>query len=122
MRKRVLVVACSPVVRLQVRFTLEKHGGCEVVEASSADEALRRLQGVVLIVSEARSSKIDGLELLAAVKASSPGLPVILLGVDGNGPLVDAARAGGALAWVVKPIDPTRLADAVTRLSPAVSG
>lgn len=117
MRKRVLVVACSPVIRLQVRFTLEKHGACEVVEASSADEALGRLQGVALVVSEARSSKIEGLALLAAIKASSPGLPVILLGADGNGPLVDAARAGGASAWVVKPIDPERLAAAVARLS-----
>ncbi len=70
-----------------------------------------------LMISEARSAKLDGIELLAAVKASSPDLPVVLLGNDVDRPLIDAARAGGASAWVVTPIDPARLAAAVTQLS-----
>lgn len=117
MRKKVLVVACSPVIRLQVRFTLEKHADCEVIEASSAAEALQRLQDVALVISEARSAAIDGFKLLAALRASVPGLPVILLATDGQRPLIDIARQSGASAWVVRPINPTTLAAAVTRLS-----
>lgn len=117
MRGKVLVVACSSVVRFQVRFVLEKRAGYAVVEAETVAQVVHLLPGVTLVISEARSARIDGLEVLAAVRAATPALPVILLATEGQRALMDAARRGGASAWAVKPIDPVSLTRAVVRLA-----
>lgn len=104
-------------MRMQIRFALERHAACEVIESATGAEALEQLESVTLIVSEISSANVDGLELLATVKASLPDLPVILLAAYEERDLLAEARQKGAAAWVVKPIDPLKLAAALAQLS-----
>ena len=60
-----------------------RDAGHRVIEAASADEALAILQSgmdVDLIFSDVRTpGSINGLELLAEVRKTTPGLPVIIV-------------------------------------------
>ena len=78
---RILVVEDEVLIRMLVADEL-RDADYDVVEASSADEALEllgTLAPVDLIISDVRMpGSIDGLGLLAAVKAKCPRLPFIV--------------------------------------------
>lgn len=78
---RILLVEDEALIRILVAEEL-RDADYEVVEASSADEALELLgssHSVDLVISDVRMpGTIDGLGLLEAVKAQSPDLPFIV--------------------------------------------
>ena len=78
---RILVVEDELLIRMLVADEL-RDADYDVVEAGSADEALEllgTLAPVDLIISDVRMpGSIDGLGLLAAVKAKCPRLPFIV--------------------------------------------
>lgn len=68
-----------------------------------------------LILLDIKMPKVDGLEVLEAVK-NDPRLqhvPVVMLTSSGQGPDVDECYRLGANAYVVKPVDFMQFADAV---------
>jgi DNA-binding response OmpR family regulator len=58
----------------------------------------------------------DGLELCREVKATRPGVPVVVLTATARDWAGAAARAAGADAFVPKPFDPDDLCAVVARL------
>ena len=78
--KCILVVEDEPLIRLVISDELREHG-FEVVEACNADEAMVILASTTpdLILTDVQMpGSIDGADLLALVKASTPGVPVII--------------------------------------------
>lgn len=68
-----------------------------------------------VIVSDIRMPRMDGLQLLAAVRARDAELPVILVTGHGDVPMAVAALKDGAFDFLTKPFAGAHLALTVTR-------
>ena len=115
----VLVVDDDPVILrlLQVNFDLE---GIDVVTAVDGEEGLKMAQSDPpdLVISDIMMPKVNGLELLAALR-SSPGtaaMPVILLSAKAQVADVQRGLELGADDYVTKPFDPLELIERVYKV------
>ncbi len=117
---RVLVVDDDPVILklLRVNFEIE---GFEVIAATDGREGLERarLDEPDVVVSDVMMPGLDGLGLLAALRADAATrhLPVILLTAKAQGADVERGRALGADDYVTKPFDPLELIDRVNAVA-----
>jgi DNA-binding response OmpR family regulator len=115
----VLVVDDDPVILrlLQVNFDLE---GIEVVTAVDGEEGLKLAQTNPpdLVISDIMMPKVNGLELLAALRSSpdTASLPVILLSAKAQVADVQRGLELGADDYVTKPFDPLELIDRVYKV------
>jgi two-component system C4-dicarboxylate transport response regulator DctD len=91
--------------------------GFEVVSFPSADRALRLIEpgfrGVV--VSDVKLPGMDGLALLAQVKAEAPHVPVILITGHGDVSMAVQAMRAGAYDFIEKPFPAELLTDVVRK-------
>jgi DNA-binding NtrC family response regulator len=109
---RILVVDDEKNIRRTLRMVLEGPG-YEVVEAGSAEEALRRVdeEEIDLIVLDVRLPEMSGIEALDRIR-KRPGLdgtPVIM--ISGHASLADAVHSVqlGATDFLEKPLDRDRV-------------
>jgi EAL domain-containing protein (putative c-di-GMP-specific phosphodiesterase class I)/CheY-like chemotaxis protein len=113
---RVLLVDDEEALRRATARVLGNEG-FEVVQAGDGREALELLERgeFDVVVSDVMMPKMTGLELLRAIRQRDLELPVILLtGL----PTLDAAHEAkrhGALNYLTKPVDNSRLVLAVSR-------
>jgi DNA-binding response OmpR family regulator len=115
----VLVVDDDPVILrlLQVNFELE---GIGVVTAPDGEEGLKLAQSDPpdLVISDIMMPKVNGLELLAALRSSpeTAALPVILLSAKAQVADVQRGLELGADDYITKPFDPLELIDRVYKV------
>jgi CheY-like chemotaxis protein len=109
----VLVVDDSEVDRRLIGGLLEKDPEFTVTFAGDGLEALERLERVApdLVVTDLQMPGMDGLELVAAVRAEYPQVPVILITAHGSEEIASAALEWGAASYVPKPQLAQRLVD-----------
>ena len=115
----ILVVDDEADIRTLLSDTLTRDG-YRVVSASCGSEALELLDqtDVGLVVADVRMPQMSGIELLGAIKAKIPQLPVIILtGYASVQNAVEAMRAGAA-DYVMKPFTAEALRSAVLRAMP----
>jgi DNA-binding NarL/FixJ family response regulator len=113
---KILIVDDHALVRRGLSYVVkEGFPDAEVVEAESAASALELLQGPAfdLALVDVRMPDLDGLELLRAVKADKPELPVIMLSTYDNAPYVKRALADGAAGYLLKDATPEDLSQAI---------
>ncbi len=108
----VLVVDDSAVDRRLVGGFLQKKAVCTVEYAANGVEALARMKDTPpdLIVTDLTMPEMDGLELVTAVRAHYPDVPVILITAHGSETLAIEALEQGAASYVPK----SQLADRLT--------
>ncbi|RJQ84290.1 MAG: hybrid sensor histidine kinase/response regulator, partial [Desulfobacteraceae bacterium] len=109
----VLVAEDNANDRKILRLSLEKHGN-RVIEAVDGEEALALAMENVpdLIVSDALMPRLDGFELLRAVKKNKrlAAVPFVFYSAVYTGKKEeDLALSLGADAFLIKPIEPERL-------------
>ena len=115
----VLVVDDDPVILrlLQVNFDLE---GIDVSTAVDGEEGLKMAQSdrPDLVISDIMMPKVNGLELLAALRSSpdTASLPVILLSAKAQVADVQRGLELGADDYITKPFDPLELIDRVYKV------
>ena len=115
----VLVVDDDPVILrlLQVNFELE---GIDVELAVDGEEGLNLIEADPpdLVISDIMMPKVNGLELLAALRSSpdTAALPVILLSAKAQVADVQRGLELGADDYVTKPFDPLELIDRVYKV------
>ena len=101
---RILVVDDEPSI-VSVLSTLLGKKGHEVVPSTGADEALEliRKERFDLMLTDIKMKPVNGLELLAEMRAVSPVTSVVL--ITGYGSIKTAVEAmrGGAFDYVTKP-------------------
>jgi two-component system, chemotaxis family, chemotaxis protein CheY len=119
---KILAVDDSPTVREMLVSTLVR-AGHKVLDADDGMRALALLarEEVDLIISDLNMAKMSGFELLQEVRESATHMatPFIILTTETDGELKQAARQGGATAWMVKPFDPATLIKLIKQLGPA---
>jgi len=109
----VLIVDDDPRLREVIRVNLE-YDGMIVREATNAEEGLRALEGDVpdLVMMDVMMPGLDGWQMLQRVRERHglDSLPVIMFSGKADGG-AEKARAGGAQAFVGKPLDPLQLVE-----------
>lgn len=100
----VLLVDDDPGVRFALTEVLADRG-YRVITAGSGAQALNLLDGVDVVVTDLSMPGMDGLELVAQIRARTPRLPVILLTAHGSENMVRIASSRGACGCLSKPFD-----------------
>jgi two-component system, chemotaxis family, chemotaxis protein CheY len=109
MESNVLVVDDSAAIRKILQRVLRQTGMAinTIHEAGDGEEALTllRAQRVNLVLTDINMPKMDGLQLLAAIKAEPElrGLPVVMITTEGGEAKVSEAVRLGAVGYVRKP-------------------
>jgi two-component system response regulator YesN len=97
---------------------------CEIAGASTSARAAAdfiRSNPLDLLITDIRMPDMDGLELIRTVKAARPGLRVIIVSAHSQ---FEYAREGlklGADNYLLKPLDPEELKDAVRSAADKIS-
>ena len=106
-KKVILIVEDDPTVGESLRLLLKKKGH-EILLASNGKEALQlfRHKIVDLVITDVVMPKMDGIELLEAVKGLRPETEVIVISAQGTIEKAVQAMKLGASDFIEKPINP----------------
>jgi len=119
MSKTILIVDDSASVRSVVGIAL-KGAGYAVIEACDGVDALSKLTGqkIHLIVSDVNMPNMDGITFVKEVKKlpNYKFTPVCMLTTEAEKSKMMEGKAAGAKAWIVKPFQPPKLLDVVSKL------
>lgn len=122
-RARILVCDDEEVVREVVAAALDA-GGYEAVCASGGVAALEAFEadadGFALAIVDRRMPDLDGLEVIARLRAARPRLPILLASGGHDAPAELQQLPGPPVALLPKPFRPSGLLSLVaTQLAPA---
>src|SRR4051812_188885 len=114
MKAKVLLVDDSGLARRSVRQMLET-AGYEVVEAEDGLVALERyfLEKPNLVLLDLVMNGMMGLDVLQKLQEMDPAVRAIVVSADIQDSSRELAAAGGAYSFLNKPVDRSRLLDAV---------
>jgi two-component system, chemotaxis family, chemotaxis protein CheY len=122
MDSEVLVVDDSAAIRKILQRVLRQTGMAinTIHEAGDGQEALELLRSrrVDLVLTDINMPRMDGLELLAAIKGSSDwaSVPVVMITTEGGETKVAEAVRLGAAGYVRKPFTADQIKDKLTGL------
>ncbi len=114
--KTVLVIDDDESLRRVMEYHLREEG-YRVVSAVDGRTGLARFQDepVDLVLTDIRMPKMDGMELLARLKAMQPELPVVILTAHGTIDSAVEAMKIGAFDYLTKPFSRDQLKGAVRK-------
>jgi DNA-binding NtrC family response regulator len=114
--KTVLLIDDDDSLRRVAEYMLSEDG-YEVLTAAGGVEGLDRFQHhpVDLVLTDVRMPDMDGVDLLARLKAVQPDLPVILITAHGSIASAVEAMKLGAFDYLTKPFDRERLRGTVRK-------
>jgi DNA-binding NtrC family response regulator len=103
---RILVVDDEPAQRELVGGFLRKHG-FDVVEAGSGREAVARFkeESFDLVLTDQRMPDLSGLDVLEAVRSTSPEAAVVIMTAYGTIETAVSAVKAGAADYLTKPLN-----------------
>jgi two-component system chemotaxis response regulator CheY len=106
MNERVLIVDDSSLARRRARSILEA-GGYEVIEADDGMAALERyfVEKPDVVMLDLVMKGMYGLEVLAQLRQMDPDARVIVVSADVQTSSHEMAEQGGAVGFLVKPLD-----------------
>jgi two-component system response regulator AtoC len=107
---RVLVVDDEENIRLVLKTLLKRHGyDVEVADSGEAALGLVDAFGPDVILTDVRMPKMNGLDLLATLKAKQNSATVIVMSAYGSVDLALDAMKAGAYDYVSKPFKPDEI-------------
>jgi two-component system nitrogen regulation response regulator NtrX len=96
-----------------------KDEGFEVQLAANADECLAKLNAVepdlIILDIWLKDSRMDGIDILKAVRRDNPDVPVVIISGHGNIEIAVAAIKQGAYDFIEKPFNTDQLMVVVSR-------
>lgn len=115
---RVLVVDDEDLCRWAAKQLVARCGH-EVEEAASGEVALGKVEhwNPDAVLLDIGLPGMDGIELLASIRRQRPIIPTILMTAHATLETAIAAVRGGALDYLVKPLDPRELESALARVN-----
>ncbi|ACH37765.1 MULTISPECIES: response regulator [Citrifermentans] len=117
--KRILIAEDSNTMRSMLVSTIDELEKYSIVEAASGFEALRLLprEQVDLIITDINMPDINGLELISYVR-NNPNyqlIPLFIVSTESGEKDLEKGLALGANEYIVKPFDPVRLQELVSK-------
>lgn len=115
--KRIMIVDDSPSMRGMMRSILEDAGYLVVGEAVNGREAVATLPALSpdLVTMDIEMPEINGVQALAAIKVSNPHVKVIMVSSLSDRERVLDCLGKGATNYILKPYEPARVLEAVSR-------
>ena len=107
-----------------MRFTLEAVLGDAGHELETADGGAAGIKafeerGADVVITDLAMPEIDGMKVLATLRAQDPTVPVMMLTAHGSERVAVAAMKAGAFDYIPKPFDPDEIVLAVNRAADA---
>ena len=100
---RVLIVDDEPNMCRSLAILLREEGHYDVLSCTSGTDALGKLDGVDLVLTDLSMPGMDGLELLRKVKETSPDIQVVLMTAYSTVQSAVEAMKAGAFEYLIKP-------------------
>ncbi len=119
MTKMILAVDDSASIRQMVAFTL-KSAGYDVIEAVDGQDGLEKAKtkAVSLVLTDQNMPRMDGISLVKELRAlpQHKSTPILMLTTESSDQMKAQGKAAGATGWLVKPFDPAKLLEVVTKV------
>lgn len=117
---KVLTVDDSRTILRMLSATLADVG-IETIQAENGLEGLEKLEQCIpdVIITDINMPKLDGFGFIERVrkKRHYRGIPILVLTTESDIQKKDRARKAGATGWIVKPFDPQKLIEAISRVT-----
>ncbi|MFZ0391610.1 MAG: response regulator [Calditrichia bacterium] len=117
--KRILIVDDEETLTFSLYQTfINSPVECEVITASSGNEALKRIEEnpFDVVITDIAMPGISGIELLSLVKVKNPETKVIVITAYGSGEKEEMAYQRGAEKYIEKPFDLPELRNLVYKM------
>ena len=113
----IMVVDDAAFMRLMIRNILEEAGHTVVCEAENGREAVDKYKHFQpdLVTLDITMPVMEGLEALKEIRRYDPHAIVIMCSAMGQKPMVIEAIKMGAKDFIVKPVQPERILEAVSK-------
>ncbi len=120
MTKKILTVDDSRTMREMLMLALSD-AGYEVLQAEDGVHGLEVLENAApdAIVTDINMPRLDGFGFIEGVRSHERhrAIPILVLTTESDDQKKDRARRAGATGWIVKPFHPTKLIDAIRRVT-----
>ena len=122
MGKKILIVDDLPTILMSMRGMLERAGHA-VSNAASGEEAVSVLKGGLkpdLVITDYHMGAMNGIDLVREVRKMSNlrFIPVLMVTTELQQEKRLEAKAAGATGWLVKPVQPDALLQAIRQVVP----
>ena len=117
MSKKIMTADDSASMRQMVSMTL-KQEGYDVVEAVDGKDALSKINGINMLITDLNMPNMDGLELIRQVRSKPEFkfIPIVMLTTESQDGKKAEGKAAGATGWIVKPFNPDQLLAVVKKV------
>jgi two-component system chemotaxis response regulator CheY len=119
MSKHILIVDDSPSIRQMVEVTL-KSANYTVTAAQDGQEALDicKYTRFDFVLTDQNMPRMDGLTLIKSLRTLSAyaTTPIIVLTTEASDAIKAQGKAAGATGWMVKPFDPKKLLEVLSKV------
>jgi two-component system chemotaxis response regulator CheY len=119
MSKNILIVDDSPSIRQMIEVTL-KSANYTVTAAQDGQEALDICKCTYFdfVLTDQNMPRMDGLTLIKSLRAMSAyaSVPIVVLTTEANDTIKSQGKAAGATGWMVKPFDPRKLLEVLSKV------
>ena len=119
-RHRILIVEDSPTMRKLLALALRRVNGVDVVEANDGVDGLRKLTSDTfqLAIVDINMPVMNGIQLIELARAEKKlaGIPILVITTEGAEEDRKRALAAGANGYLTKPVEPSKVSEAVKKL------
>lgn len=117
---KILIVDDSETLRIQLREALEE-GGHSVVEGVDGADGLRQAKAhrdLQMIITDFNMPQMDGVTMAAKVREvpELAKVPIMMLTTEATPEIKAAGKAAGILAWIVKPLLPSKILPTIDKI------
>ncbi|MGE5417127.1 MAG: response regulator [Acidobacteriota bacterium] len=117
MSKRILIVDDAAFMRMMIKDILTKNGFVVVGEADNGANAIEKYQELKpdLVTMDITMPEMDGIAAVREIKKVDPSARIIMCSAMGQQAMVIDAIQAGAKDFIVKPFQPERVLEAVSK-------
>lgn len=115
---KILLVDDAAFMRKVIKDTLTKSGYTELFEAVDGADAVEKYDEIQpdLVIMDITMPELSGIDALKQIKEIDPNAKVIMCSAMGQQVMVIEAIQAGAKDFIVKPFQPDRIYEAVSKV------
>lgn len=117
MGKRILIVDDADFMRMMIKDILVKNGYEIAGEAADGTGAVRKYKELTpdLVTMDITMPEMDGVDTVKAILDYDPNARIIMVSAIGQQTIVIDAIQAGAIDFIVKPFQPERVIEAISK-------